>query len=98
MHPTYNQSHRRGKPSLCGTGRMLKDKSTKCMHQAQMQIGVMMLNTDFTSIRSNARNGTKKWPKMITIPTQNQVPRSRTTYQNVSSGMFAFQMMKYCAK
>src|SRR2546421_7448109 len=34
---------------------------------------------------------------MITSPTYHHVPRSRITYQNVSSGMFAFQMMKYCA-
>ena len=40
----------------------------------------------------------KKWPKMMIMPTQNQVPFSRMTYQNVSSGMLAFQMMKYCEK
>ena len=39
----------------------------------------------------------KKWPKMMIRPIHHHVPCSRMTYQKVSSGMLAFQMMKYCA-
>src|SRR6266487_3168170 len=93
--PSGNQAHLNGKPSGCRTGRMLNDKSTKCISQAQAQIGIMIGKVCFTSIRNSVRNGTKKWPKMMTNPIQNQVLcspcalYSRTTYQNVSSGMLA---------
>src|SRR5215468_4314466 len=96
--PRCNQNHCQGKPSGCGTGMMLNERSTQCIAQAQTHSGTMKVKTFFTSILSNARNGMKKWPKMMTMPTQNQVPRSRTTYQKVSSGMLAFQIMKYWAK
>src|SRR5437763_13908840 len=82
-------------PFGCRTGMILKDKSTQCMSQAQAHNASIYGKTLLTSIRSRARNGIKKWPKMITMPTDHQVPFSRTTYQKVSSGMLPFQMIKY---
>src|SRR6266550_2246185 len=96
--PSGNQAHLNGKPSGCRTGRMLKDKSTKCISHAHAQSGIMMGKVCFTSIRSSVRNGMKKWPKMMIMLMHHHEPCSRPTYQKVSSGMLAFQMMKYCAK
>src|SRR5689334_2638281 len=98
QQPTCNHTQAKGNPFACGMGMMLNERSTQCINQAHTQRGSINEKMFFTSIRNNARNGTKKWPKMITSPTYHQVPCSRTTYQNVSSGIFPFQMMKYCAK
>src|SRR5215467_14179206 len=95
QQPTSNHSHCQGNPSGCKTGIMLKDRSTQCMSHAQPANATIYGNTLLTSMRSRARNGRKKWPKMMTMPTHHQVPFSRTTYQNVSSGMLPFQIMKY---
>ena len=74
-------------------------RSTKCISQAHAQIGSIAASFSFTSIRSSARNGTKKWPKIMMIaPVNHHVPFRASRYQKVSSGMFAFQMMKYCPK
>src|ERR1044071_2058417 len=82
-------------PSGCRTGMMLKDMSKKCISQAQTKRNTIMGTFSFQSMRKSNRKGTKKWPKMMTMPTYHQLPFSRRTYQKVSSGTFAFQIMKY---
>ncbi len=98
QHPRLIQIHCQGKPSGYKTGMMLKERSTQCISHVQAQRGSMYRKMLFTSIRSRARNGRKKWPKMMISPTYHQVPFSRTKYQKVSSGILPFQMMKYWAK
>src|SRR5690348_7453275 len=98
QQPKWSQIQARGKPSGCRTGMTLKERSNQCMSQAQAHKGIMKPKTFFTSMRSKARNGSRKCPKMIIIPTHHQVPFSRTTYQKVSSGIFPFQIMKYWPK
>ena len=77
---------------------MLNATSKKCISQPQAQSGIMMVNFSFQSMRSSIRNGRKKWKKMMIMLTSHHVPFSRSTYQKVSSGIFAFQMMKYWPK
>jgi hypothetical protein len=37
-----------------------------------------------------------KWPKSSDALTQAHVPSNRCRYQTVSSGMFAYQISRYC--
>ena len=60
------------------------------MSQAQMATGSMITSFSLKSMRSSVRNGTKKWPKMMTMPTHHQVPTSRNLNQKISSGRLAF--------
>src|SRR6266516_7800607 len=96
--PKSNQSHGRLNPSGRPAGRILKDMSKQCINQAQAQSGTMTVNFSFQSMRSNIRNGRKKWQKIMIMLTSHHEPFSRKTYQKVSSGILAFQMMKYCEK
>ena len=98
MQLTSSQTQRNGKPSGCATGLMLKARSTYCIKPIHKQSGIINRDTSLTSIRNKARNGTRKCPKTKTNPTPNHVPLSRTTYQKVSSGIFAFQITKYWLK
>src|SRR5208282_758797 len=96
--PNCSRIQCHGKPSGCATGRMLNDKSTKCISHAHKQTGSMILKLDLTRMGSRTKNGTRKWPKMMTMLTHHHEPRSRWMYQKVSSGRFPFQTTKYCAK
>src|SRR5438046_2221472 len=86
------------KPFGNSGGMTMKQTSQKCINHAQTARGITTGNASLASMRSNERKGTKKCPKMISIPKSHHDPASRCTYQNVSSGMLAFQMMKYCEK
>src|ERR1017187_10578812 len=97
-HPASSQTHCSAEPFGCKTGVMLNDRSIYCINPIQTQSGVMNLNTSFRSIRNSARNGTRKCPNMRISPIVHQEPFSRNTYQNVSSGMLAFQITKYWPK
>ncbi len=57
----------------------------------------MTLKQVFTFTGSITKNGSMKCPKIRTRLNHHHEPFSRMRYQNVSSGMFAFQTTKYCA-
>src|SRR5690242_16401036 len=77
QQPRCSQKNWNGYPSGYGAGMIWKDISTQCISHAQMQSGTIHLNTLFTSIRSKARKGRKKCPKIMTMLTANQEPFSR---------------------
>ena len=95
--PSGSQTHKTGKPSGTATGRMLNVMSTKCISHAQT---AMRDHDGEIALHINPQQRQERQEEMAENDDhadQNHVPFSRTTYQKVSSGMLAFQMMKYCA-
>src|SRR5690348_902434 len=95
--PNCKQSHLKGYPCGCCTGRILKARSAKFIAHAQRQTQNMILKLDFTQMGSSTRNGRRKWPKMMSMSRDHHEPFSRMRYQKFSSGMLPFQTTKYCA-